>query len=102
MAAVLLIAAAGVSVVPRHAPAADPGCHQPAPQNVVTAGHEDCGHCAQASCLSMPGCAQAAVALIATPPAGPAAFPQHAAAEPEARVVQDLASRGPPTPPPNS
>ena len=102
LVAMLLIATAGSSLAPRPTAAAEHRCHPPVPQNVLTAGHDDCGQCAQTPCVAMPGCAQVAVALIAAPVAGPVTFPDHAQVEPEAPVVHGLASRGPPTPPPNS
>ncbi|MBI2072091.1 MAG: hypothetical protein HYW52_10820 [Gemmatimonadetes bacterium] len=102
LVAMLLLAAAATAFVPQPTAAAERRCHTPVPQNLLTAGHGDCGRCAQARCVAMPGCAHGAVALIVAPAAGPVTFPDHALVEPEAPIVHDLASRGPPTPPPNS
>lgn len=102
LVAMLLIAAAASSLAPRPAVAAEHRCHAPVPQNLVTTGHDNCGQCAQTTCVAMPGCAHVVVAVIAAPATGPLTPPDYVLAEPEAPMVHDLASRGPPTPPPNS
>lgn len=101
LVAVLLMAAATSAFVPQPAVAAEHRCHMPVPQNVLTAADDECGQCAQASCVAMPGCAHV-LAVMAPPAEGPLASPAYALAELEAPRVHHSASRGPPTPPPNS
>jgi len=101
LVAMLLIAAAGVSFAPRPTVAAEHRCHGPVPQNVVTTDHDGCGECVQTACVAMSGCAHV-VAVITAPPTGPLGLSDHVLAEPATRIVHDLPSRGPPTPPPNS
>ncbi len=76
-------------------------CHLPFTERAVAAPQHDCGGSGHAACLTMPGCTPV-VAVATTAPSELLATPDVALVEPEVPIVYDLASRGPPTPPPNS
>ena len=101
LVAALLVTALSLSFVPRPAAAAEHRCHAPAPQHVVMTTRDPCGQCAIGACAAMPGCGHL-VAVTATVPPTPVFCPHVAHIQPGTRAMRDLATRGPPTPPPNS
>lgn len=102
LVATALVAALGLGLAPRPGAAVEPGCHVPASQNVVTTSHGGCGACAETTCVSMPRCAHVVVAVLVAPATGAMTLPVFDLPQPETLIACDLASRGPPTPPPNS
>lgn len=76
-------------------------CHMPLTQRAVSAPQHHCGGSGHAACLALPGCVSA-VAVVTTSPSDLLAIPDVALVEPETPMVHGVASRGPPTPPPNS
>ncbi len=103
LAALALLAALGSSLVPCPALSATQAgslCHESAPQGPALTVPHDAGSASHA-CLTMPGCIVVAALPADTPVASIAAATLDLILPP-ARLAHHLASRGPPTPPPNS
>lgn len=103
LAALSLLVTLGLSLAPcsdvRAAESSHP-CHGSAPSDIAVTAAQDGGSASHA-CLTMLGCI-AVAALPEVPQAMSAFTPTVHQILPAAQAVRDLASRGPPTPPPNS